>query len=96
MILRRIRLLLTAITAVMVGSPGEYSDFIRCAAPRVFARQSASGSQDESLGGGGLPQQSLEHKRAHLALDYERGRSARVGYLTNQPRTIGVGAQYKF
>jgi iron complex outermembrane receptor protein len=33
---------------------------------------------------------------AHLALDYERGRSARVGYLTNQPRTIGVGAQYKF
>jgi len=33
---------------------------------------------------------------AHLALDYERGRSARLGYLTNQPRTIGVGAQYKF
>ena len=33
---------------------------------------------------------------AHLALDYERGRSARVGYLTNQPRTIGVGARYKF
>ena len=33
---------------------------------------------------------------AHLALDYERGRSARVGYLTNQPRTLGVEAQYKF
>jgi iron complex outermembrane receptor protein len=33
---------------------------------------------------------------AHLALDYERGRSARVGYLTNQPRTFGVYAQYKF
>ena len=33
---------------------------------------------------------------AHLALDYERGRSARVGYLTNQPRTFGVYAQYRF
>jgi iron complex outermembrane recepter protein len=33
---------------------------------------------------------------AHLALDYERGRSARVGYLTNQPRTFGIYAQYKF
>jgi iron complex outermembrane receptor protein len=39
---------------------------------------------------------NLWDKNAHLALDYERGRSARVGYLTNQPRTIGVGAQYKF
>jgi iron complex outermembrane receptor protein len=33
---------------------------------------------------------------AHLALDYERGRSARLGYLTNQPRTVGVYAQLKF
>jgi iron complex outermembrane recepter protein len=33
---------------------------------------------------------------AHLALDYERGRSARVGYLTNQPRTYGIAAQLKF
>ncbi len=33
---------------------------------------------------------------AHLALDYERGRSARVGYLTNQPRTIGIAGRYKF
>jgi iron complex outermembrane receptor protein len=33
---------------------------------------------------------------AHLAIDYERGRSARVGFLTNQPRTFGVYAQYKF
>ena len=33
---------------------------------------------------------------AHLALDYERGRSARVGYLTNQPRTIGIYGKYKF
>jgi iron complex outermembrane receptor protein len=39
---------------------------------------------------------NLWDTNAHLALDYERGRSARVGYLTNQPRTIGVGAQYKF
>jgi iron complex outermembrane recepter protein len=39
---------------------------------------------------------NLWDTNAHLAIDYERGRSARVGYLTNQPRTIGVGAQYKF
>ena len=39
---------------------------------------------------------NLWDTNAHLALDYERGRSARVGYLTNQPRTIGVAAQFKF
>ena len=33
---------------------------------------------------------------AHLAIDYERGRSARVAFLTNQPRTIGLTVQYKF
>jgi iron complex outermembrane receptor protein len=33
---------------------------------------------------------------ARLALDYERGRSARVGYLTNQPRTFGVYGAYTF
>jgi iron complex outermembrane receptor protein len=33
---------------------------------------------------------------ARLALDYERGRSARVGYLTNMPRLIGVTARYSF
>jgi iron complex outermembrane receptor protein len=35
-------------------------------------------------------------KSTELALDYERGRSARVGYLTNQPRTIGVYGGYSF
>jgi iron complex outermembrane receptor protein len=33
---------------------------------------------------------NISDKTTHLALDYERGRSARVGYLTNQPRTIGI------
>ena len=33
---------------------------------------------------------NISDKSAVLALDYERGRSARVGYLTNQPRTIGL------
>jgi iron complex outermembrane receptor protein len=33
---------------------------------------------------------------AHLAIDYERGRSARVAYLTNQPRTVGLAVQLKF
>ena len=33
---------------------------------------------------------------ARLALDYERGRSARVGYITNQPRTFGLYGHLKF
>jgi iron complex outermembrane receptor protein len=33
---------------------------------------------------------NLTDERAFLALDRERGTRARVGYLTNQPRTIGV------
>jgi iron complex outermembrane receptor protein len=39
---------------------------------------------------------NLTDKTAQLALDYERGRSARVGYLTNQPRTFGVYGRYEF
>ena len=39
---------------------------------------------------------NITDKEARLALDYERGRSARVSYLTNQPRTIGVSALYRF
>jgi iron complex outermembrane receptor protein len=39
---------------------------------------------------------NLTNKTAQLALDYERGRSARVGYLTNQPRTIGMYGSYSF
>ena len=33
---------------------------------------------------------NLTDERALLALDRERGTRARVGYLTNQPRTFGV------
>jgi iron complex outermembrane receptor protein len=39
---------------------------------------------------------NLTDERAHLALDYERGRSARVGYLVNPPRTYGVTARWNF
>ncbi len=35
-------------------------------------------------------------ERAFLALDQERGTSARVGYLTNQPRTFGVSSRISF
>ncbi len=35
-------------------------------------------------------------ERAFLALDQERGTRARVGYLTNQPRTIGVSSRISF
>ncbi|MBS0367334.1 MAG: TonB-dependent receptor [Proteobacteria bacterium] len=39
---------------------------------------------------------NIANKTAELALDYERGRSARVGYLTNQPRTYGLYGSYGF
>ncbi len=39
---------------------------------------------------------NLWDETARLALDYERGRSARVGYLTNQPRTVGVYGLLRF
>jgi iron complex outermembrane recepter protein len=45
---------------------------------------------------GALYINNIADKTAELALDYERGRSARVGYLTNQPRTIGVYGSYSF
>lgn len=35
-------------------------------------------------------------ERAFLALDRERGRRARVGFLTNQPRTFGLTARVNF
>ncbi|MBV8909211.1 MAG: TonB-dependent receptor, partial [Gammaproteobacteria bacterium] len=37
---------------------------------------------------------NLWDENARLALDYERGRTARLGYLTNQPRTFGLYGAY--
>ena len=34
--------------------------------------------------------------KAHLALDQERGTRARVGFLTNQPRTFGISTRVNF
>ena len=39
---------------------------------------------------------NLTNERALLALDQERGTRARVGYLTNQPRTIGLTTRVSF
>lgn len=39
---------------------------------------------------------NVTDERAFLALDQERGTLARVGYLTNQPRTFGVTARVEF
>jgi iron complex outermembrane receptor protein len=39
---------------------------------------------------------NLTDERALLALDRERGLRARVGYLTNQPRTFGITARVTF
>lgn len=39
---------------------------------------------------------NLTDERALLALDRERGLHARVGYLTNQPRTIGVTLNFQY
>ena len=35
-------------------------------------------------------------EEARLALDQERGTRARVGYLTNQPRTFGITTRLNF
>jgi iron complex outermembrane receptor protein len=39
---------------------------------------------------------NLTDERALLALDQERGTRARVGYLTNQPRTFGITLRVNF
>ena len=39
---------------------------------------------------------NLTDETAYLALDQERGTRARVGYLTNQPRTIGITTRVTF
>jgi iron complex outermembrane recepter protein len=39
---------------------------------------------------------NLTDERAFLSIDRERGRSARVGYLTNQPRTFGMNFHVNF
>jgi iron complex outermembrane receptor protein len=39
---------------------------------------------------------NLWNETVPLALDYERGRAARVGYLTNTPRTFGLYGSYSF
>jgi iron complex outermembrane receptor protein len=39
---------------------------------------------------------NLTDKKALLALDRERGFRARVGFLTNQPRTIGINSRVDF
>jgi iron complex outermembrane recepter protein len=44
----------------------------------------------------GLFVNNLTDERAFLSIDRERGRSARVGYLTNQPRTYGANFRWKF
>jgi iron complex outermembrane receptor protein len=45
---------------------------------------------------GALYVNNLFDERAFLSIDRERGRSARVGYLTNPPRTIGVNFRMNF
>ncbi len=45
---------------------------------------------------GGVFVNNLFDERALLSVDRERGRSARVGYLTNQPRTYGVNFRMNF
>ena len=39
---------------------------------------------------------NLWDERAFLSLDRERGTRARVGYLTNMPRTYGVSLRMNF
>jgi iron complex outermembrane receptor protein len=45
---------------------------------------------------GGLYVNNVFDEIAHLSIDRERGRRARVGYLTNVPRTYGVNFRFNF
>jgi iron complex outermembrane receptor protein len=45
---------------------------------------------------GGVFVNNITDERAFLSVDRERGRSARVGYLTNPPRTYGVNFRINF
>ena len=39
---------------------------------------------------------NVTDERAFLAFDQERGTRARIGYLTNQPRTFGISTRFDF
>jgi iron complex outermembrane receptor protein len=39
---------------------------------------------------------NLTDEQALLSLDRERGTRARIGYLTNQPRTFGLSSRVDF
>jgi iron complex outermembrane recepter protein len=39
---------------------------------------------------------NVTDERALLSLDRERGFRARIGYFTNQPRTIGISTRATF
>ncbi|CAN5773073.1 hypothetical protein BH18ACI5_BH18ACI5_25380 [soil metagenome] len=39
---------------------------------------------------------NLTDERAFASLDRERGTLARIGYLTNQPRTFGISTRFSF
>jgi len=39
---------------------------------------------------------NVTDENARLALDRERGLRARVGYLVNQPRTLGVSVNFNY
>jgi len=39
---------------------------------------------------------NVTDEQALLSLDRERGTRARIGYLTNQPRTFGISTRFDF
>ena len=39
---------------------------------------------------------NLTDERALLSFDQERGTRARIGYLTNQPRSFGIASRFNF
>jgi iron complex outermembrane receptor protein len=39
---------------------------------------------------------NIGDERAFTALDQERCTRARIGYLTNQPRTFGIATRFNF
>jgi len=59
-------------------------------------RERATNLQDVPFSVAAPTEEQIRDKAARLALDYERGRLARVGYLTNQPRTYDLYGMWHF
>ena len=78
-----------------IGGPLTASLHVQPADAGLRHRQPARGRPPQQVGRGDV-RDNVTDERAFLALDQERGTRARIGYLTNQPRTFGIATRMNF